>query len=94
MEWEGEPFKGIACDMNSAGYKALYKATENVKGKAEPYALCGSLPLVGDMQEAGYDLQISGYGKSAVYHGNDEYCQLSEMKDAVKILSTVIDLLQ
>ena len=42
-------------------------------------SICGSLPLVGDMQEAGFDLQISGYGKSSVYHGNNEYCSLNDM---------------
>jgi hypothetical protein len=99
-------------------------ATAQVKGSAKPYSICGSLPLVGDMQAAGFDVQISGYGKSSVYvcvwgegvgrggeggrrrrtgltlmlktvcmptsyHGLNEYCLLSDMKDAMKIFSIV-----
>lgn len=94
VKWEGDPFKGIACHLDSPGYHAICKATELVTGSAKPYSICGSLPLVGDMQAAGYDLQITGYGKSAVYHGDNEYCLLSDMKAATKILSTIIDLLQ
>lgn len=46
------------------------------------------------MQEAGFDLQISGYGKSSVYHGNNEYCSLADMQDALKILTKVIMLIE
>ena len=41
---------GIACDINSAGYKALYNATYEVIGEVKPYSLTGSLPLVHDLQ--------------------------------------------
>ncbi len=44
------PRQGIACKLDSKGYKALVEATEAVKGSAKPYSICGSLPLVGDMQ--------------------------------------------
>jgi len=94
LRWEGEPFKGIACNLGSVGFRALCDATEKVTGAVKPYSICGSLPLVGDMQEAGYDLQLTGYGKSAVYHGDNEYCTLSDMKSAIKILSTAMDILQ
>ena len=42
----------------------------------------GSLPLVKEMKEAGYDLQIVGFGQSSVYHGDNEYCLLSDMEKA------------
>lgn len=94
MTWPDDPMKGIACHLDSPGYHALVGATEFVKGSAKPYSICGSLPLVGDMQEAGFDLQISGYGKSSVYHGNNEYCSLKDMQDALKILTKVIMLIE
>eukprot|EP01050_Picozoa_sp_SAG11_P012230 SAG11_NODE_1348_length_5137_cov_3.785232_4_plen_222_part_00 len=139
--WAGEPFKGIACRLDSPGYAALVAATEEIKGSAKPYSITGSLPLVGDLQEAGFDVQVyrnrsphsrqayyepqpyppepsptlqsvcalsacidrspcvgvlvrqvCGYGLSSVYHGDDEYCSLNDMKDAEKILGRVIDL--
>ncbi|KUF78257.1 Acetylornithine deacetylase [Phytophthora nicotianae] len=53
-------------------------------------ALLCSLPLVRDMQRGGFDLTLVGFGKSSVYHGDNEYCQLSDMKDAMKILALTI----
>lgn len=45
------------------------------------------------MQEAGYDIQLIGFGQSSVYHADNEYCLLSDMKDALKVLARVTDLL-
>eukprot|EP00298_Acanthocystis_sp_HF-20_P012350 c19845_g4_i1.p1 GENE.c19845_g4_i1~~c19845_g4_i1.p1 ORF type:complete len:434 (-),score=190.05 c19845_g4_i1:34-1335(-) len=94
LTFEDDPYKGIACKLDSKGYEALCTATKNVLGEVKPYSICGSLPLVGEMQEAGYDLQVCGYGKSAVYHGDNEFCLLSDMKNAAKILFGAVDLLQ
>ena len=130
---------GIACKLDSPGFAALKQATKEVKGNAEPYSICGSLPLVGDMQEDGFDVQVrgrlphpscawylgrsegGGAGRCAASGspastmvretscltsrcklprllvrpvltggfraGDNEYCKLSDMVDAVKILS-------
>eukprot|EP01094_Clydonella_sp_ATCC50884_P000120 TRINITY_DN1009_c0_g1_i3.p1 TRINITY_DN1009_c0_g1~~TRINITY_DN1009_c0_g1_i3.p1 ORF type:complete len:350 (-),score=84.50 TRINITY_DN1009_c0_g1_i3:216-1265(-) len=83
-------FRGIACDLDSPGYKALCNATESVLGEVKPYSICGSLPLVKQLQEGGLDVQICGYGKSHVYHGDDEYCLLSDMCNAMRIFSHVL----
>jgi hypothetical protein len=32
LTWNGEPFKGIACKLDSPGYAAICKATEEVRG--------------------------------------------------------------
>ncbi|RLN68556.1 hypothetical protein BBP00_00000952 [Phytophthora kernoviae] len=83
-------YEGIACSLDSAGYKALHSAIGNVLGEAKPFSISGSLPLVRDMQRGGFDLTLVGFGKSSVYHGDNEYCQLSDMKDALKILALTI----
>ena len=44
------------------------------------------------MQEDGFDVQVCGFGLSSVYHGDNEYCKLSDMVDAVKILSRSLEL--
>jgi acetylornithine deacetylase len=49
-----------------------------------------SLPLVRDLQRAGFDLILIGFGLSTVYHADNEYCLLSDMKDAMKILARTI----
>ncbi|RLN74239.1 hypothetical protein BBJ28_00000589 [Nothophytophthora sp. Chile5] len=83
-------YEGIACSLDSVGYKALFSAISDVLGVAKPFSISGSLPLVRDMQRAGFDLTLVGFGKSSVYHGDNEYCLLSDMKDAMKILARTI----
>lgn len=51
---------GIAVDLTSPGFKALVAATKEILGEVKPYSIGGSLPLVRDMQEHGFDLQIAG----------------------------------
>lgn len=43
-----------------------------------------------DLQRAGLDLTLIGFGKSSVYHGDNEYCLLSDMQNAIKILARTI----
>ncbi|KNC83192.1 hypothetical protein SARC_04524 [Sphaeroforma arctica JP610] len=55
------PFmRGVYVDNASPGYKALAKAVQDVRGDFAPYAVCGSLPLVGDLKKGGLDLQMIG----------------------------------
>ena len=86
--------EGIACDLDSPGLAALTEAITTVKGKGEPYAICGSLPLVREMQAAGFDLQISGFGLSSTYHADNEYVLLSDMMDAFQVFLWTISLLE
>lgn len=93
LTWSGEAIKGVACNLESPGFGALRDAVEQVKGSVAPYSICGSLPLIGDLQAAGFDVQVIGFGKSAVYHGDNEYCLLSDMQDATRILYKVVQTL-
>lgn len=43
--------------------------------------------------QEGFDLQITGYGFSAVYHGINEYCSIEGMKNGFTILNDVIETL-
>lgn len=83
-------YRGVACDRESIGHKAIVEATKEVLGFAEPFSISGSLPIVADMKDEGFDLQICGYGKSAVYHGNNEYVNLSDMRDGFRIVCRII----
>ena len=44
--------------MESAAFKYLHEATMEELGESTPFSMCGSLPLVGDMKEAGFDVQV------------------------------------
>lgn len=99
LNWAGDledirHMEGVACHLDSPGLKALVDATAAIKGEGKPYAITGSLPLVREMQSAGFDVQITGYGNSATYHADNEYASLSDMQDAFQILLRVISILE
>ena len=81
---------GIACSTDSQGHKALCAATEAVLGEVKPYSICGSLPLVRDLQRAGFDIQMTGFGLMKTYHADNEFCLYSDMANGFKILLGVI----
>jgi acetylornithine deacetylase len=95
LEWltKGDlhSMEGIACHLDSPGFHALVQATEKVTGKAVPYSINGSLPLVRQMQREGFDLQITGFGLSKTYHGDNEYALLSDMIKGGEIMWLWID---
>jgi len=93
LEWLGSPCLGVYCDLESAGYKAIAKATEEVIGEIKPESLTGSLPCVGELKQAGFDIQICGYGIEKVYHGLNEYASLNDLKQGGKIMRRIITLL-
>lgn len=47
---DGDVMSGVACNLESCGFKALCKATEEVVGSVQPYSITGSLPLIRDLQ--------------------------------------------
>ncbi|GBG26138.1 Acetylornithine deacetylase [Hondaea fermentalgiana] len=98
LEWahDGEEIlmEGIACNIDSPGFLAICDSIKSVRGAVKPYSICGSLPLVRSMQRAGFDLQITGFGASDAYHAENEYCRLSDMLNACKILSLYCSKLQ
>ena len=56
--------QGIACDIDSDAFKKLDEATRDVLGESHPYSITGSLPLVGDLQKAGFDIQVHSLSMS------------------------------
>jgi len=80
--------EGVACNIKSPAFLAFCEALNKVKGSVNPYSICGSLPLVKSMQDQGFDLHITGFGKMDAYHAENEYCLLSDMLQAIRVLST------
>lgn len=93
FKFQSPPENGIACKLDSKGYAAILDATTRVKGSVQPYSIGGSLPLVRDLQDQGFDVQIAGYGLSSRYHADNEAVSLKDLKAAVKIISNVIAIL-
>jgi acetylornithine deacetylase len=67
LTWIFEGENGIAVNIKSKGFNALSQATEEVLGSVKAYSIGGSLPLVRELQQEGFDVQISGYGLSSRY---------------------------
>ena len=82
--------EGVACSLDSEGHAALVDATAAVLGEAKPYSICGSLPLVRDLQRGGFDVQMTGFGLMTSYHADNECCKLSDMGKGFRVLLGVI----
>lgn len=93
FSWQGAPMSGVAVDLESPGLSALSEATLEIQGTCVPYSLTGSLPLIAELKEEGFDLQMCGFGHSSVYHGTNEYVSIESMKKGYMVLSKVIDIL-
>jgi len=90
FSWNEGVAKGIACHIDSPGFKAIDDATREVTGESVPYSIGGSLPLVFELQQEGFDLQIAGYGLSSKYHGINEYANVADMEKGYLIFQKVI----
>ncbi|XP_068305314.1 acetylornithine deacetylase-like [Pyrus communis] len=85
-----EATSGVACDLNSLGFHVLCKATEEVVGHVKPYSITGSLPLIRELQDEGFDVQTAGYGLMATYHARNEYCLFTDMSQGYQVFISVI----
>ncbi|CAN1256754.1 Acetylornithine deacetylase [Linum perenne] len=89
-----EATSGVACNLDSRGFHVLCKATEKVVGHVKPYSITGSLPLIRELQEEGFDVQTAGYGLMSTYHAKNEYCLFSDMAQGYRIFTSIISQLE
>ncbi|CAL5187739.1 unnamed protein product [Lathyrus oleraceus] len=85
-----EVLPGVACDLNSRGFHVLCKATEEVVGHVKPFSVTGSLPLIRELQDEGFDVQSCGYGLMETYHAKNEYCLFTDMSQGYQVLGSII----
>lgn len=94
VDFDDMKISGVACNLNSPGFHALRDATEKIIGYCEPYSITGSLPLIRDLQDEGFDVHTVGYGIMDTYHAQNEYCLLSDFQLGFKVLCNVISILE
>ncbi|PKA60079.1 IAA-amino acid hydrolase ILR1-like 1 [Apostasia shenzhenica] len=94
ISFDEAPMSGVACDINSRGFHVLCKATEEIVGYVKPYSITGSLPLIRELQDEGFDVQTSGYGIMATYHAKNEYCIFSDMCQGFEVFVSIISQLE
>mmetsp|Transcript_7438 Transcript_7438/g.20998 ORF Transcript_7438/g.20998 Transcript_7438/m.20998 type:complete len:452 (+) Transcript_7438:236-1591(+) len=84
---------GVACSLDSPGFKGMEAAWAEVYGSCSPFSITGSLPCVRELKDAGFDLNIMGFGSMEVYHANDEYALLPNLRNGYEVLKTLVRLL-
>lgn len=89
-----EANSGVACNLESPGFRVLCKATEEAVGHVKPYSITGSLPLIRELQDEGFDVQTAGYGLMATYHAKNEYCLLTDMCQGYQVFASIISQLE
>ncbi|HMA93480.1 MAG TPA: M20/M25/M40 family metallo-hydrolase [Polyangiaceae bacterium] len=84
---------GMACRLDSPGYVALSDAIRRVRGEAgmQPSSMTGSLPLVRTLQDQGFDIQITGFGRGIAYHAPNEFGMLKDFEDGFAVLCELIE---
>lgn len=87
----GAPGGGIACDLTSPGYRLLHGAITAVRGDARAFSLTGTLPYVRSLQQHGFDVQITGFGRMETYHAPNEFADLTHMRDGFRILCQIVE---
>lgn len=50
ITFDGDVMNEVACNLESRGFQALCKATEEIVGYVEPYSINRSLPLIRELQ--------------------------------------------
>ena len=46
--------------------------------------------LIRDLQDAGFDVQITGFGRMDAYHANNEFAYISDYKAGARIVAHTI----
>ncbi|KAL6911756.1 hypothetical protein ACP4OV_000561 [Aristida adscensionis] len=90
ITFDGDIMNGVACNLESRGFQALCKATEEIVGHVQPYSITGSLPLIRELQDEGFDVQTAGYGLLKTYHAKNEYCLFSDMAQGFQVFVSII----
>eukprot|EP00191_Tetraselmis_sp_GSL018_P003339 CAMPEP_0177609198 /NCGR_PEP_ID=MMETSP0419_2-20121207/18933_1 /TAXON_ID=582737 /ORGANISM="Tetraselmis sp., Strain GSL018" /LENGTH=437 /DNA_ID=CAMNT_0019104051 /DNA_START=132 /DNA_END=1446 /DNA_ORIENTATION=- len=93
IEFAEEYVNGVACDMESHGFKVMRAAWDEVYGGCQPFSVTGSLPCVRDLKDAGFDLNIFGFGSMKVYHASNEYALLSDMENGFNVIKKLVQML-
>ena len=92
LKRRGNFMEGIACDLSSHGLAVLTDAMASVRGAnaVKQFSMTGSLPLVRDLQRKGFDVQITGFGRSSYYHAPNEQAKLQHFRDGFAILREIL----
>jgi acetylornithine deacetylase len=92
LRFKGNAIEGIACDLASPGLEHLKRAIQAARPgvPVKSFSLTGSLPLVRDLQRRGFDVQITGFGRSLYYHAPNEQAELEHFHQGFGIVRELV----
>lgn len=92
LKVKGRTLDGIACSLESPGLEALVAAIRAARPghDVKAHSITGSLPLVRDLQKRGFDVQITGFGRSLYYHAPNEQAELEHFRQGFAILTSLL----
>lgn len=93
FDWVGTAIEGIACDLESPALTRLEAAIRRRRGPdaVQRIGMTGSLPLVGELQRRGMDVQITGFGQGRYYHAANEQALLQDFADGFAVLQDLVE---
>jgi acetylornithine deacetylase/succinyl-diaminopimelate desuccinylase-like protein len=92
IRFKGGAIEGIACNLDSPGLAHLERAIEKARPghEVKAFSLTGSLPLVRALQRRGFDVQITGFGRSLYYHAPNEQAELDHFHQGFAIVRELV----
>ncbi len=91
FRWLGGATEGLACRLDSPLLAVLESAILRVRGRVERYSMTGALPIVRELQQRGFDVQVTGFGRSEYYHAPNEQARLADFRDGFAVLAELVD---
>lgn len=91
MEFTGDPAPIAAVNLTSPSYQVLADAIEEVRGSVTPVSTGGSLPVIGDLFELGFDVQMTGFGVADNIHAANEFGFYTDFADGYRVLAILVD---
>jgi len=86
LVWGGSTGAGFAADLKGTAVTVMTEAVKQEMGTAQVFSLTGSLPHVGKLRKAGYDVCGMGFGRMAYFHANNEQARVSDFAHGWNIL--------
>jgi len=59
-------------------------------GECTPFSLTGTLPIIAELRDEGFDVQVTGFGRMEAYHAVDEFAKLSELAQGYRVIFRII----
>ena len=90
FEWLSGSMEGLACDLESPVLRLLERAIQRARPGATRIGMTGALPLVRELRQAGFDVQITGFGLGTSYHAPNEQARLSDFAAGFAVLLELV----